>query len=182
VRRLAWPAHRVMKVCPPPPPLPRGRTKHKHPPPHLASPQSRARLARDREFDLLDRRTVSDSLLLPYIAFCLPESNESQTQFCRRVFLASRHVPCLADLNHTGNKKILTHDFVHRTHMDIFWPSYYPRVFPDWSGFVVLVGPGYFFQLIFFAASMIKIITPMKQWKHPTHMTAMLPIFNDRQT
>ena len=30
-----------------------------------------------------------------------------------------------------GNTAILTHDFVHRTHIDIFG-FYYPRVFPDW--------------------------------------------------
>jgi hypothetical protein len=27
---------------------------------------------------------------------------------------------------------ILTHDFVHRTHMEIFKPHYYPPVFADW--------------------------------------------------
>ena len=30
-----------------------------------------------------------------------------------------------------GNNQILTHDFVHRTHLDIF-PTYYPVVFGDW--------------------------------------------------
>ena len=32
-----------------------------------------------------------------------------------------------------GNKKILTYDFVHRTHVDVFG-FYYPRVFTDWYG------------------------------------------------
>ena len=32
-----------------------------------------------------------------------------------------------------GNKKILTYDFVHRTHVDVFG-FYYPRVFTDWFG------------------------------------------------
>ena len=31
----------------------------------------------------------------------------------------------------SGNTGILTHDFVHRTHIDIFG-FYYPRVFTDW--------------------------------------------------
>lgn len=31
-----------------------------------------------------------------------------------------------------GNKHILTHDFVHKTHMDIFKMNYYPPVFVDW--------------------------------------------------
>lgn len=31
-----------------------------------------------------------------------------------------------------GNKAILTYDFVHRTHIDLFG-FYYPRMFPDWS-------------------------------------------------
>uniref|UniRef100_A0A7S4FBI4 Hexosyltransferase n=1 Tax=Chrysotila carterae TaxID=13221 RepID=A0A7S4FBI4_CHRCT len=30
-----------------------------------------------------------------------------------------------------GNTAILTHDFTHRTHLDIF-PSYYPPIFSDW--------------------------------------------------
>ena len=30
-----------------------------------------------------------------------------------------------------GNIAIMTHDFVHRTHIDIFG-FYYPRVFTDW--------------------------------------------------
>ena len=30
-----------------------------------------------------------------------------------------------------GNMKILTHDFVHRTHLEIF-EHYYPPVFSDW--------------------------------------------------
>ena len=30
-----------------------------------------------------------------------------------------------------GNTAIMTHDFVHRTHVDIFG-FYYPRVFTDW--------------------------------------------------
>ena len=34
--------------------------------------------------------------------------------------------------NHKGgNEDIMTHDFVHRTHIDIFG-YYYPRVFTDW--------------------------------------------------
>jgi hypothetical protein len=34
--------------------------------------------------------------------------------------------------NHTGgNERILTHDFVHRTHVEVFG-FYYPRVFTDW--------------------------------------------------
>ena len=32
-----------------------------------------------------------------------------------------------------GNTGILTYDFVHRTHVDIFG-FYYPRVFSDWFG------------------------------------------------
>merc|ERR1712096_372424 len=31
-----------------------------------------------------------------------------------------------------GNLEILTHDFVHRTHMDIFRGVYYPPEFVDW--------------------------------------------------
>ena len=31
-----------------------------------------------------------------------------------------------------GNTLILTHDFVHRTHLQIFAPHYYPPVFSDW--------------------------------------------------
>jgi hypothetical protein len=31
-----------------------------------------------------------------------------------------------------GNARILTHDFTHRTHMDIFNGVYYPPVFTDW--------------------------------------------------
>lgn len=31
-----------------------------------------------------------------------------------------------------GNKKILTHDFVHRTHMEIFEMNYYPPALVDW--------------------------------------------------
>ena len=33
--------------------------------------------------------------------------------------------------HHGGNEKILTYDFVHQTHIDIFG-FYYPRQFPDW--------------------------------------------------
>lgn len=32
----------------------------------------------------------------------------------------------------TSNLRILTHDFVHRTHMDIFGYDYYPAELPDW--------------------------------------------------
>ena len=35
--------------------------------------------------------------------------------------------------HHGGNTDILTHDFVHRTHIDVFG-FYYPRVFTDWFG------------------------------------------------
>ena len=31
-----------------------------------------------------------------------------------------------------GNTSILTHDFVHRTHMDIFDQKYYPPELVDW--------------------------------------------------
>ena len=31
-----------------------------------------------------------------------------------------------------SNDRILTHDFVHRTHMDIFEMNYYPPELPDW--------------------------------------------------
>lgn len=31
----------------------------------------------------------------------------------------------------SGNIAILTHDFVHRTHIDVFG-FYYPRIFTDW--------------------------------------------------
>ncbi len=33
---------------------------------------------------------------------------------------------------HEGNTAILTHDMVHRTHMDIFRGEYYPHVFDNW--------------------------------------------------
>ena len=33
---------------------------------------------------------------------------------------------------HQGNRKILTHDFVHRTHMEIFDMNYYPTELTDW--------------------------------------------------
>ena len=32
---------------------------------------------------------------------------------------------------HEGNTRILTHDLVHRTHLDIF-EHYYPPIFSDW--------------------------------------------------
>lgn len=32
---------------------------------------------------------------------------------------------------HEGNTKILTHDLVHRTHLEIF-EHYYPPIFSDW--------------------------------------------------
>lgn len=32
----------------------------------------------------------------------------------------------------TGNIAILEHDFVHRTHMEVFNLTYYPRELPDW--------------------------------------------------
>ena len=32
----------------------------------------------------------------------------------------------------TTQNRILTHDFVHRTHMEIFNKNYYPRELPDW--------------------------------------------------
>lgn len=31
-----------------------------------------------------------------------------------------------------SNDRILTHDFVHRTHMEIFEMNYYPPELPDW--------------------------------------------------
>ena len=31
-----------------------------------------------------------------------------------------------------GNQQILTHDFVHRTHMEIFDMNYYPPELVDW--------------------------------------------------
>jgi hypothetical protein len=31
-----------------------------------------------------------------------------------------------------GNNRILTHDFVHRTHMEIFEMNYYPPELVDW--------------------------------------------------
>ena len=31
-----------------------------------------------------------------------------------------------------GNTLIMTHDFVHRTHLAIFAPFYYPPIFSDW--------------------------------------------------
>ncbi|GMH47863.1 hypothetical protein TrVE_jg8967 [Triparma verrucosa] len=34
--------------------------------------------------------------------------------------------------HNTGNKRILTHDFVHRVHMDIFRGIYYDPLFTDW--------------------------------------------------
>lgn len=43
-----------------------------------------------------------------------------------------------------GNRKILTHDFTHRTHMEIFNGFYYPKELVDWcvatiiTGFVIL--------------------------------------------
>ena len=35
-------------------------------------------------------------------------------------------------MHNTGNTRILTHDFVHRTHMDIFKGVYYDPIFTDW--------------------------------------------------
>ena len=37
----------------------------------------------------------------------------------------------MGPLHKGGNEAILTYDFVHRTHIDIFG-YYYPRVFTDW--------------------------------------------------
>jgi len=41
------------------------------------------------------------------------------------------NVGVVGPLHKGGNEDILTYDFVHRTHIDIFG-YYYPRVFTDW--------------------------------------------------
>ena len=42
------------------------------------------------------------------------------------------NVGVVGPLCQQGNMAILTHDFVHRTHMDIFQGEYYPKAFKNW--------------------------------------------------
>jgi len=59
-------------------------------------------------------------LLILYIVVCLCQNNFSPP-----------NIGVVGPLHQGGNEDILTYDFVHRTHIDIFG-YYYPRVFTDW--------------------------------------------------
>ena len=85
-------------------------------------------------FNEMARVAYGDPIRADYF-FRLNDDTELTTRWARPFTRALRRLGNVGVVgpDHTGgNRHILTHDFVHRTHMDIFAPSYYPPELVDW--------------------------------------------------